>query len=46
MILLPLPHPGVVVKRILPVFGYDEAPHGHVSTVPRRRVPRADGLYA
>ena len=29
----PLPHPGVVVKRILPVFGYDEAPHGHAEVV-------------
>ena len=27
MILVPLPFPGVVVKRVLPVFGYDEAPH-------------------
>lgn len=29
MILVPLPHPGVVIKRMLPVFGFDEAPHGH-----------------
>ena len=29
MILVPLPHPGVTIKRMLPVFGYDEAPHGH-----------------
>jgi acyl-CoA dehydrogenase len=33
MILVPLPHPGVVVKRMLPVFGYDEAPHGHAEVV-------------
>src|SRR6516225_12144414 len=31
--LVPLPHPGVVVKRMLPVFGYDEAPHGHAEVV-------------
>ena len=29
MILVPLPHPGITIKRMLPVFGYDEAPHGH-----------------
>src|SRR5271166_5212504 len=29
MIRVPLPYPGVVVKRMLPAFGYDEAPHGH-----------------
>ncbi len=32
-ILVPLPHPDVVVKRMLPVFGYDEAPHGRLVPV-------------
>jgi acyl-CoA dehydrogenase len=32
-ILVPLPSPGVKIKRILPVFGYDEAPHGHAEVV-------------
>jgi acyl-CoA dehydrogenase len=45
MILVPLPHPGVVVKRMLRVFGFDEAPHGHAEVYFHDvRVPRENLL--
>lgn len=45
MILVPLDTPGVTVERMLSVFGYDHAPHGHAEvTYDNARVPASNML--
>ena len=33
MIIVPFPHPGVIYKRMLPIMGFDDAPHGYPEVV-------------
>jgi len=45
MLLVPLSTPGITIRRMLPIFGFDEAPHGHSEvTFEEVRIPASNLL--